>query len=230
MGYGQLPVFSTPGSPGWISVFQGSDWIPPRKFILGENTVLFCLFLILLDSILSPAQLIIPALMLAIDISFLFSQSVNQLVQSFSHVRLFETPWIEAHQTSFPSPTPGVYSNSGPSSQWCHQAISSSVIPFSCPQSLPTSGSFPMSQLRMRWPKYWSFSFSISPSNEHPGLISLRVIQIQSEWQTNLSQKTNLSSIKRKTPTVMGWIFMCNTKFWSFKFKSSCMLRTIKSY
>ena len=47
-----------------------------------------------------------------------------------------------------PSPTPGAYSNSSPSSQWCHPAISSSVIPFSsCPHSLPASGSFPMSQL-----------------------------------------------------------------------------------
>ena len=47
-----------------------------------------------------------------------------------------------------PSPTPGVYSNSCPSSWWCHLAISSSVVPFSsCLQSLPASGSFPMSQL-----------------------------------------------------------------------------------
>ena len=47
-----------------------------------------------------------------------------------------------------PSPTPRVYPNSHPSSQWCHPAISSSVVPFSsCPQSLPASGSFPMSQL-----------------------------------------------------------------------------------
>ena len=46
-----------------------------------------------------------------------------------------------------PSPTPGVHSNSCPSSRWCHQAISSSVASFSsCPQSLPASGSFPMSQ------------------------------------------------------------------------------------
>ena len=46
-----------------------------------------------------------------------------------------------------PSPTPGVYSNSCPSSRWCHPAISSSVVPFSsCPQSLPATGSFPMSQ------------------------------------------------------------------------------------
>ena len=47
-----------------------------------------------------------------------------------------------------PSPTPGVHSNSRPSSQWCHPAISSSVVPFSsCPQSLPASEFFPMSQL-----------------------------------------------------------------------------------
>ena len=47
-----------------------------------------------------------------------------------------------------PSPYPGIHSNSHPSSQWCHPAISSSVVPFSsCPQSLPASGSFPMSQL-----------------------------------------------------------------------------------
>ena len=47
-----------------------------------------------------------------------------------------------------PSPTPGVYRNSCPSSQWCHPAISSSVVPFSsCPQPLPASESFPVSQL-----------------------------------------------------------------------------------
>ena len=69
-----------------------------------------------------------------------------------------------------PSPTPGVHSDSRPSSQWCHPAISSSVVPFSsCFQSLPASESFPMSQLR--WPKYWSFSFSIILSKEIPGLI-----------------------------------------------------------
>ena len=46
-----------------------------------------------------------------------------------------------------PSPTPGVHSDLCPSSQWCHPAVSSSVVPLSCPQSLPASGSFPMSQL-----------------------------------------------------------------------------------
>ena len=56
----------------------------------------------------------------------------------------------ESHHTRppCPSPSPGVHSNSRPSSQWCHPAISSSVIPYSsCPQSLPATGSFPMSQL-----------------------------------------------------------------------------------
>ena len=78
-----------------------------------------------------------------------------------------------------PSPTPRVHSNSRPSSQWCHPAISSSVVPFSsCPQSLPASESFPISQLCMRWPKYWSFSFSIIPSKEIPGLISFRMDQL----------------------------------------------------
>ena len=76
-----------------------------------------------------------------------------------------------------PSPTPGVYANSCPLSWWCHPTISSSVIPFSsCPQSFPASGSFPNeSALLIRWPKYWSFSFNISPSDEHSGLISFRM-------------------------------------------------------
>ena len=58
-------------------------------------------------------------------------------VQSLSRVQLFATPWITACQPPCPSPTPWVHSDSHQSSQWCHPAISSSVIPFSsCPQSL----------------------------------------------------------------------------------------------
>ena len=77
-----------------------------------------------------------------------FSGCFRCSVRSLSHVRLFVTPWITALQASLSTPTPGVYSNSFPSSRWCHPAISSSVIPFSsCPQSLPASESFPISQL-----------------------------------------------------------------------------------
>ena len=78
-----------------------------------------------------------------------------------------------------------------PSSQWCHPAISSSVVPLSsCPQSLPATGSFLMSQLHMRWPKYWNFSFSISPSNEHPGLISFRM-----DWLDLLAVQGTVESL-----------------------------------
>ena len=75
-----------------------------------------------------------------------------------------------------PSPTPRVHSNSHPSSQWWHPAISYSVIPFSsCPQSPSIRVFSNESTPHMRWPKYCSFSFSISPSKEHLGLISFRM-------------------------------------------------------
>ena len=72
------------------------------------------------------------------------------LVQ-FSHSMVSESLWPHESQHArppCPSPSPRVYSNSCPWSWWCHPAISSSVTPFSsCPQPLPASGSFPMSQL-----------------------------------------------------------------------------------
>ena len=107
-------------------------------------------------------------------------------------------PTLRPHESQHarppcPSPTPRVHSNSHPSSQWCHPAISSFAVPFSsCPQSLPASESFPMSQLFacMRWPKYWSFSFSIIPSKEHPGLISFRM-----DWLDLLAVQGTLKSL-----------------------------------
>ena len=69
----------------------------------------------------------------------------------FSHSVMSDSLWPHESQHArppCPSPTPGVHLDSRPSSQWCHPAISSSVIPFSsCPQSLPASESFPMRQL-----------------------------------------------------------------------------------
>ena len=74
---------------------------------------------------------------------FIFSS-----VQSLSHVWLFATPWIAARQASLSITNSRSSLKLCPSSQWCHPAISSSVVPFSsCPQSLPASESFPMSQL-----------------------------------------------------------------------------------
>jgi len=96
-------------------------------------------------------------------------------VQSLSHVQLFATPWT-ASWPPCPSPTPRVYSNPCPLSWWCHPTISSSASP-----SPPT---FKLSQHQglFKWvnsshqvAKVWSFSLSISPSNEYSGLISFRI-------------------------------------------------------
>ena len=76
---------------------------------------------------------------------------LSQWVQFSSVTQSCLTLWPRESQHTrppSPSPTPGVYSNSCPSSRWCHPAISSSVVPFSSwPQSLPASRSFPMNQL-----------------------------------------------------------------------------------
>ena len=107
-------------------------------------------------------------------------------VQSLSRVRLFATPWIAARQASLSITNSRNSRKLTPSSQWCHPAISSSVVPFSSwPKSLPASESFPMNQLCMRWPKYWSFSFSIIPSKKSQGW-SL------SEWTGWISLQSNL--------------------------------------
>ena len=63
-------------------------------------------------------------------------------VQSLSHVRLFATPWIAARQAFLSITNSQSSLNSRPLSQWCHPAISSLVVPSSCPQSLPGSGCF----------------------------------------------------------------------------------------
>ena len=107
----------------------------------------------------------------------------------FSRSVVSNSLWPHKSQHARPpcqSPTPGVHSDSRSSTQWCHPAISSSVIPYSsCPQSLPTSKSF-----RMRWPKYWSFSFSIVPSKVIPRLISFRM-----DWLGLLAVQGTLKSL-----------------------------------
>ena len=89
--------------------------------------------------------------------------------------------------------TPGVYSNSCPSSWWCHPAISSSVIPFSsCPHPSQHQSLF-------QWPKYWSFSFSIIPSKEHSGLIFrmdwLDLLAVQGTLKNLLQHHSSKASI-----------------------------------
>ena len=97
----------------------------------------------------------------------------------FSRSVMSDSLWPHGLQNArlpCPSPTLGPCSNSCPQSQWCHPTISSSVVPFSsCLQSFPASGSFTMRVLHIRWPKYWSFSLSTSPSIAYSGLISFRI-------------------------------------------------------
>ena len=97
-------------------------------------------------------------------------------IQSLSRVWLFATPWTAAHQASLSITN----SRSLPRLMSIESVMPSNHLILcrplsSCPQSCPALGSFYESALRIRWPKYWSFSFSISPSNECPGLLSFRM-------------------------------------------------------
>ena len=90
-----------------------------------------------------------------------------------------------------PSLTPRVYSNSHPLSWWCHPTISSCRPLLLPPSIFPSIRVFSnASVLRIRWPKYWSFSFSISPSNEYSGLISFRM-----NWLDLLAIQGTLKSL-----------------------------------
>ena len=107
-------------------------------------------------------------------------------VQSLSCVWLFATPWIGAHQASLP------ITNSRSSLRLMsnESVMPSSHLILCCPLLLlpPIPPSIRVfsneSILRMRWPKYWSFSFSINPSNDHSGLISFRM-----DWLDLLESK-----------------------------------------
>ena len=100
-----------------------------------------------------------------------------------------------------PSPTPWVYPNSWPLSQWCHPAISSSVIRFSSRlPSFPASGSFQMSQSFASGGQNTGFSFSINPSNESSGLISFRMdcldlLAVQGTLKSLLQHHSSKASI-----------------------------------
>ena len=104
-----------------------------------------------------------------------------------------------------PSLSPWVCSNSCPLNWWCHPTISSSVAPFSCPQSFPGLGSFQISQLfASGGQKYWSFSFSISPASECSGLISFRInwfdlLAVQGTLKSLLQHHSSKASVLRRS-------------------------------
>ena len=122
-------------------------------------------------------------------------------VQSLSHVRLFATPWTAAHQASLSITN----SRSPPKPMSIELVMPSNHLIFWCPLLLlppifPSIRVFSnKSALRIRWPEYWSFSYSISPSNEHPGLIFrmdwLALIEVQGTLRSLLQHHSSKASI-----------------------------------
>jgi len=121
-------------------------------------------------------------------------------------VQPFVTPWPVARQPPRPLLSPSVCLSSCPLSWWGYLTISFSVAPFSfCLQSFPASGSFAMSRaLPIRWPKYWSFNFIISPSDEYSGQISSRIdwldlLAVQGTLKSLLKHHTSKASILQRS-------------------------------
>ena len=131
-------------------------------------------------------------------INWLFSS-----VQSFSRVWLLQPHGLQHAKPPCPSLTPRVYSNSCPLSQWCHPTISSSHPLLLLPSIFSSIRVFSNeSVLCIRCPKYWSFSFNISPSNEYSGLISFRMdwwdlLAIQGTLKSLLQHHSSKASILR---------------------------------
>ena len=144
-----------------------------------------------------------------------FSVQFSSVVQSDS-LRLHE---LQLARPPCPSPTPGVYSNSCPSSRWCHPNISSSVVPFSsCPQSFTASGSFQMSQL------FASGGQNIGVS------ASTSVLPINTQewsplgWTDRISlQSKGLSRVFSNTTVKKHQFFSIQLSLWS----NSCMVSEI---
>ena len=159
--------------------------------------------------------------------------------QSLNRVRLFATPWIAAHQASLSFTNSWSLLNSCPSIQWCHPTISSSAIPFSRLQSFPVLGRVFSSEsvFCIRWPKYWSFSFSISPSNEYSRLISFRI-----DWFNLLAVQGTLNSLlqnhnAKATVLRCSALFMVQLSHWylstrktSFDYTDLCQQSDITAF
>ena len=134
-----------------------------------------------------------------------FSREMLFSSVQFSHSVVSNSLWPHESQHArppCPSPTPWAYSNSCPSSRWCHPAISSSVVPFSsCPPIPPSIRVFPSeSTLHMRCLKYWSFSFSISsfqwtPRTDLFRMDCLDVLAVQGTLKSLLQHHSSKASV-----------------------------------
>ena len=119
----------------------------------------------------------------------------------FSRSVLSDSLWphgLQHARPPCPSPTPRVYSNSCPLSRWCPLILCYPLLSFSILPSIRVFSN--ESALHIRWPKYWSFSFSISPTDEHPGLLSFRMdwldlTAVQGTLKSLLQQHSSKASI-----------------------------------
>ena len=119
-------------------------------------------------------------------------QCSNSSVQSLSHIQLFATPWTAAYQASL-----SITNSRSPPKPMSIELVMPSNHLILCRPLFLLPSVFPSirvfsneSDLRIRWPKYWNFSFNISPSSEHPGLISFRM-----DWLDLLAVQGTLKSL-----------------------------------
>ena len=131
-------------------------------------------------------------------------------VQSLSRVWHFVPHGLQHTRPPCPSPTPRACSNSCPSSRWCHPTISSCCSLLLLPSIFPSIRIFSSeSVLCIRWTKFWSFSFSISPSSEYSGLISFRMdwldlLAVQGTLKSLLQHHSSKASVLQCSPFFIG--------------------------
>ena len=131
-------------------------------------------------------------------------------VHSLSHVRLVATSWLQHARLPCLLPTPRACSNSCPFSRWCYPTISSSIAPFSCFQTFPASGSFPMSQFLASGGQSIGASASVLPMNIQgwfplglTGLISLMSKGLSRVFSSTIIQKHQMCEFK--VHNVINW-------------------------
>ena len=127
-------------------------------------------------------------------------------VQLLSHVRLFANPWTAVCMASLSINNSWSLLKLRSIEGWCHPTISSSVVPLLLPPSIFRSIRVFSNEsvLRIRWPKYWSYSFNISPSNEYSGLSSFRMdwldlLAIQGTLKSLLQHHNSKASVLRQS-------------------------------
>ena len=128
--------------------------------------------------------------------------TIVNVIQSLSHVWFFAATWTQHARLPCPTLSPGVCTNSCPLSRWCYPTISSSASPLLIlPLIFPSIRIFSNeSTLLIRWPKYWSFSFSINLSKDNSGLISFKT-----DWFHLLVVQGTLRSLLQHHSSKVLW-------------------------